>query len=90
MALDIYSVPAMSDKPEWIFSQTGHILVPRRQSLTSKSMERLICMKSWLKQGIVHLGGSLFEKTLMTVDPADVTAGPEDPLDVSDEEYDIM
>ena len=90
MALGIYSVPAMSDEPERIFSQTGHILAPRRRSLTSKSMEQLMCMKSWLKQGIVHLDGSLFERTVMTVDPADVTAGPEDPSDVSDEEYDSM
>ncbi|KAL1590775.1 hypothetical protein WHR41_00979, partial [Cladosporium halotolerans] len=44
MALDIYSVPAMSDEPERIFSQTGHVLAPRRRSLTSKSMEQLMCM----------------------------------------------
>jgi hypothetical protein len=39
MVLDVYSVPAMSDEPERIFSQTGHILAPGRRGLTSKSME---------------------------------------------------
>jgi hypothetical protein len=46
MALDVFSVPAMSDEPERIFSQTGHILSPRRTRLTINSMQRLICMKS--------------------------------------------
>lgn len=87
MALDIYSVPAMSDEPERIFSQTGHILAPRRRSLTSKSMEQLMCMKSWLKQGIAHLDGSLFERTVMMIESEDTTAELEDLSDVSEEEY---
>jgi hypothetical protein len=90
MALDIYSVPAMSDEPERIFSQTGHILAPRRRSLTSKSMKQLMCMKSWLKQGVAHLDGSLFERTVMTIDPANTITELEDLSDVSDEEYDSM
>jgi hypothetical protein len=90
MALDIYSVPAMSDEPERIFSQTGHILAPRRRRLTSKSMEQLMCMKSWLKQGVAHLDGSLFERTVMTIDSENATAELEDPSDVSGEEYDSM
>lgn len=90
MALDIYSVPAMSDEPERIFCQTGHILAPRRRSLTSKSMEQLMCMKSWLKQGVAHLDGSLFARTVMVIDSANMTAGLEDISDVSDGEYDSV
>ena len=90
MALDIYSAPAMSDEPERIFSQTGHILAPRRRSLTSKSMEQLMCMKSWLKQGVAHLDGSLFARTVMVIDSANMTAGLEDISDVSDGEYDSV
>jgi hypothetical protein len=90
MALDIYSVPAIHDEPEWIFSQIGHILAPRRRSLTSKSMEQLMCMKSWLKQGVAHLDGSLFEKTVVMIDSPNMTAELDDPSDVSDEEYDSM
>jgi hypothetical protein len=90
MALDIFSVPAMSDEPEQIFSQTGHILAPRRRSLTSKSMEQLMCMRSWLKHGVAHLDGSLFEKAVVMIDSANVTAELDDLSDVSDEEYDSM
>jgi hypothetical protein len=88
VALDIYSVPAMSDEPERIFSQTGRILAPRRRSLRSKSMEQLMCMKSWLKQGAARLDGSLFERAVVMIDSANVTAELEDLSDVSDEEYD--
>jgi hypothetical protein len=90
MALDIFSVLAMSDEPERIFSQTGHILAPRRRSLTSKSMEQLMCMRSWLKYGVAHLDGSLFEKAVVMIDSANVTAELDDLSDVSDEEYDSM
>lgn len=88
MALDIFSVPAMSDEPERIFSQTGHILSPRRRCLTSKSMQRLMCMKSLLKQGVAHLDGSLFEKTVSMVESQDVTVDSDDFSDASDEAYD--
>jgi len=90
VALDIYSVLAMSEEPGRIFSQTGHILAPHRRSLTSKSMEQLMCMKSWLKQGIARLDGSLFERTVMMTDSAGATAGLGDLSDVSDEEFDSM
>lgn len=90
MALDIYSVPAMSDEPERIFSQTGHVLAPRRRSLTSKSMEQLMCMKSWLKQGVAHLDGGLFEKSVIMINSSNATAELDDPSDESDEEYDSM
>jgi hypothetical protein len=80
----------MSDEPERIFSQTGHILAPRRRSLTSKSMEQLMCMKSWLKQGVAHLDGSLFKKTVVMIDSPNVTAELDDPSDVSDAVYDSM
>jgi len=90
MALDIYSAPAMSDEPERIFSQTGHILAPRRRSLTGKSMEQLMCMKSWLKQGVAHLDGGIFEKAVITIDSSNVIAEVDNLSDVSDEEYDSM
>lgn len=61
-----------------IFSQTGHILATRRRSLTSKSMEQLMCMKSWLKQGVAHLDGSIFEETVTMIDSLNVTAGLDD------------
>jgi hypothetical protein len=90
MALDIYSVPAMSDEPERIFSQSGHLLSPRRRRLTSKSMQQLMCMKSWLKQGVAHLDGSLFENTVAMIESSSVTTDVDGLSDVSDEAYDGM
>ena len=84
MSLDIFSVPAMSDEPERIFSQTGHILSPRRRRLTSKSMQRLMCMKSWMEQGVAHLDSDLFERTVSLLEPQDATMQLEDLSDESD------
>lgn len=49
-----------------------------------------MCMMSWLKQGVAHLDGSLFERTVMTIDFANATAELEDLSDVFDDEYDSM
>jgi hypothetical protein len=53
-------------------------------------MEELMCMKSWLKQGVAHPDGSLFEKTVVMIDSPSATAEFDDPPDVFDEEYDSM
>lgn len=84
IALDVFSVPAMSDEPKRIFSQTEHILSPRRGRLTSKSMQRLMCMKSWLNQGVAHLGSELCEKTASIMESQDVAADSDDLSDQSD------
>lgn len=46
--------------------------------------------ESWLKQGVTHLDGSLFEKTVVMIDSPNMTAELDDPSDVSDEGYDSM
>jgi hypothetical protein len=84
MALYTFSVPAMSDEPERIFSQTGHILSPRRRRLISKSIQRLICMKSWLKQEVAHLDSGLFERTVSLLEPQVATMQLEGLSDESD------
>lgn len=53
-------------------------------------MEQLMCMKSWLKQGVAHLDGGIFEKAVITIDSSNVIAEVENLSDVSDEEYDSM
>jgi enhancing lycopene biosynthesis protein 2 len=47
-------------------------------------------MKSKLKQGVAHLDGSLCEERVVMMDSANLTAGLDDPSDVSDEEYDSV
>jgi hypothetical protein len=49
-----------------------------------------MCLESRLKQGVAHLDGGLFEKTVVVMDSANVAAGLDDPSDVFDEEYDSV
>ena len=71
MALDIYSMPVMSDEPEWIFSTAGDTLSPRRRRLNSDTTGHLMCLKSWQKQGLIQLDRSLFERAVLAVSSSD-------------------
>ena len=52
MAIDIYSIPAMSSKPERVFSRAKHTVLDSRGSLKSETIELLKCLKSWFRLGI--------------------------------------
>jgi hypothetical protein len=52
MALDMLSIPAMSDEPERLFSGAGVTITERRNRLGVESIEALECLKSWNKGGI--------------------------------------
>ena len=51
MAIDIYSVPAMSSEPERVFSGAKHTISDHRASLESETIELLECLKSWFRLG---------------------------------------
>jgi hypothetical protein len=55
MALDIFTIPAMSDEPERTFSSTGIMVRPHRSNLDAETIGYTQCIKSWLKQRIVNL-----------------------------------
>jgi hypothetical protein len=55
LALDVYSVPVMSDEPERVFSITGAAITPRRRLLKSEKIGYLMCLKAWIKAGVVSL-----------------------------------
>jgi hypothetical protein len=55
MALDIYSAAVMSDEPERVFSMTGAAIDPRRRLLEDDSIRNIMCLKTWLKAGVVKL-----------------------------------
>jgi hypothetical protein len=55
MALDIYSTPACSDKPERVFSMAGNLLSPRRRQLKGESIEQMLCLRSWQASGLINL-----------------------------------
>jgi|SRR6266850_1911255 len=53
MAIDILSVPAMSDEPERVFSGARRTISWERSRLSSTTVERTECLKSWLRSGLV-------------------------------------
>ncbi len=47
MAIDIYSIPAMSAEPERVFSGAKLTVSDQRNGLKSETIELLECLKSW-------------------------------------------
>ena len=55
MALDILSIPAMSDEPERIFSRFGMMITDRRNHLQCNTAQAAQCLYSWDKAGIINI-----------------------------------
>jgi hypothetical protein len=55
LALDIFSIPVMSDEPERVFSTTGAAVTPRRRSLLDTTINNLMVVKAWTKAGLIKL-----------------------------------
>jgi len=49
MAIDIFSIPAISSEPERVFSGAKHTITDQRMSLKSETIELLECLKSWFR-----------------------------------------
>jgi len=47
MALDVFSIPAMSDEPERIFSLAGCMVIDRRNRLKADAVQAGQCLKNW-------------------------------------------
>jgi hypothetical protein len=45
----------MSDEPERVFSITGAAITPRRRLLDSDKIGYLMCLKAWIKAGVIKL-----------------------------------
>ena len=52
MAIDILSIPAMSDEPERIFSGARCMISWERAQLEAETIEKLECLKHWQQSGI--------------------------------------
>ncbi len=52
MAIDIYSIPAMSSEAERVFSGAKHTVSDQRARLKSTTIELLECLKSWFRLGV--------------------------------------
>jgi len=53
MAIDILSIPAMSDEPERVFSAARRTISWDRTRLGVSNIERTQCLKSWLSAKLV-------------------------------------
>ena len=52
MAIDIYSISAMSAEPERVFLGAKHTILDQRNSLKSEIIKLLKCLKSWFRLGV--------------------------------------
>ena len=52
MAIDILSIPAMSDEPERVFSGARRTISWDRAQLSAETIERVECLKSWYRSNI--------------------------------------
>ncbi len=53
MAIDILSIPAMSDEPERVFSGARRTISWDRMRLGASMIERTQCLKSWIAAGLI-------------------------------------
>ena len=54
MAFDILSIPAMSDKPERVFSGARRTISWERMSLEANTIEETECLKHWKRSSILN------------------------------------
>jgi hAT family C-terminal dimerisation region len=52
MAIDILSIPAMSDEPERVFSGARRTVSWERMQLGPENIEKAECLKNWHKSKI--------------------------------------
>jgi hypothetical protein len=54
MAIDILSIPAMSDEPERVFSGARRTISWDRASLGVEMIEKVECLKHWKQNGVLY------------------------------------
>ena len=55
MAIDLFSIPAMSSEPERIFSLAGQMVTPQRGRLKADLIGAAQCISSWEKSGVIQI-----------------------------------
>jgi hypothetical protein len=55
MAVDLLSIPAMSDEPERLFSRLGLIITPHRNHLKQEAVQAVACLHSWDHDGLIDI-----------------------------------
>lgn len=55
MAIDLFSIPAMSSEPERIFSLAGQMVTAQRGRLKADLIGAAQCLSSWEKSGVIQI-----------------------------------
>ncbi|KAI4846135.1 hypothetical protein E4T44_05232 [Aureobasidium sp. EXF-8845] len=53
MALDVFTIPAMSDEPERVLSSTGLMVRPHQSRLSQRVIAMSQCLRNWSRQNLV-------------------------------------
>jgi hypothetical protein len=61
MARVLFTIPAMSDEPERVFSSCGNMVTAQRGNLSVEAIEEAQCIKNWMKNGVITNLGATFE-----------------------------
>ena len=54
MAIEVLSVPAMSDDPERVFSCTRRTISWDRARLAAETIEKLECLGNWVQNDLIR------------------------------------
>jgi hypothetical protein len=60
MAIDIFTIPAMSDEPERVFSRGRRIISWDKGQMLLETLEQRECLKHWKKSGLIN--GFVYER----------------------------
>ena len=61
IARDLFTIPAMSNKPERVFSSYSNMVTPQRGKLSGKAIKEAQFIKNWMRHRIITNLGATFE-----------------------------
>ncbi|CEJ95182.1 hypothetical protein VHEMI10679 [[Torrubiella] hemipterigena] len=64
LALDIFEIPAMAADCERAFSLAKLTLTSQRLSMSSSTLEKVQCLKNWMRRGAVSIGDFNFVESI--------------------------
>ncbi len=80
LAIDVLSVPAMSDDPERVFSCARRTISWDRSRLTADTIEKLQCMSNWVRNDLIR-------KVYVSVDDDVIEVGGDDKISGASDLY---
>ena len=69
MALDVLTIPPISDEPERKFSEAGDVVQPRRRRIKDTTLQTTLCLRSWQRQGLITIDRTLWRKCMASREP---------------------